>query len=65
MSREMLLHGAASLSSFGETSQVDFVDMTALFDGETVETVDDRKDYGETRLNCGGEVEGRGRASPR
>jgi uncharacterized DUF497 family protein len=44
---------------------VDFIDMTALFDGETVETVDDRKDYGETRLNCGGEVEGRGRASPR
>jgi len=38
---------------------VDFIDMTALFDGETVETVDDRKDYGETRLNCVGEIEGR------
>ena len=38
---------------------VDFVDMAALFDGATVEAVDDRRDYGETRINCLGEVEGR------
>ena len=38
---------------------VDFVDMAALFDGATVEAVDDRKDYGETRINCLGEVEDR------
>jgi uncharacterized DUF497 family protein len=37
---------------------VDFVDVTALFDGETVEIVDRRKDYGETRLNCVGETKG-------
>jgi uncharacterized DUF497 family protein len=39
---------------------VDFVDVTALFDGETIETrFDHRKDYGETRLNCVGAIEGR------
>jgi uncharacterized DUF497 family protein len=38
---------------------VDFIDVTSLFDGETIETVDDRKDYGEARLNCMGEIEGR------
>ena len=34
-------------------------DMTALFDGPTVETVDDRFNYGETRINALGEIEGR------
>ena len=38
---------------------VDFRRVTALFDGDTVETVDDRQDYGETRFNCLGEIEGR------
>jgi uncharacterized DUF497 family protein len=32
---------------------VDFLDMAALFDGPTVETVDDRFNYGETRINAG------------
>jgi uncharacterized DUF497 family protein len=31
----------------------------ALFDGPTDETVDDRSDYGETRINALGEIEGR------
>ena len=30
-----------------------------LFDGPTVEAVDDRFNYGETRTNCLGEIEGR------
>ena len=33
--------------------------MPALFDGPTDETVDDRSDYGETRINALGEIEGR------
>ena len=39
--------------------EVDFRRMPALFDGPTVETIDDRMNYGETRLNCLGEIEGR------
>jgi uncharacterized DUF497 family protein len=31
---------------------VDFLDMTALFDGPTLDVVDDRYNYGETRFNC-------------
>ena len=46
---------AANLAKHG----VDFLDVTPLFDGETVEMVDDRKDYGETRINCLGAIEGR------
>jgi uncharacterized protein len=38
---------------------VDFRDVTAMFDGPTVEIVDDRYDYGETRINALGEIEGR------
>jgi uncharacterized DUF497 family protein len=38
---------------------VDFRRMTALFDGPTTETVDDRQDYRETRVNALGEIEGR------
>ena len=38
---------------------VDFVEMSRLFDGPTVEAVDDRFNYGETRTNCPGEIEGR------
>jgi uncharacterized protein len=38
---------------------VDFRDVTRMFDGPTVETVDDRTNYGETRFNALGEIEGR------
>ncbi len=38
---------------------VDFRRVTELFDGPTIEDVDGRKDYGETRINCLGEIEGR------
>ena len=38
---------------------VDFRDVTGLFDGDTTEDVDARQDYGETRINCLGEIEGR------
>jgi uncharacterized DUF497 family protein len=33
--------------------------MRQLFGGPTFEIVDGRKDYGETRINCLGEIEGR------
>jgi hypothetical protein len=33
--------------------------MPELFDGPKVEAVDDRFNYGETRTNCLGEIEGR------
>jgi uncharacterized protein len=39
---------------------VDFRQMPELFDGAIVEVVDSRQDYGETRINCLGEVEGAG-----
>ena len=38
---------------------VDFRDVTPLFDGPTVEAIDDRLNYGETRINALGEIEGR------
>jgi uncharacterized DUF497 family protein len=38
---------------------VDFLDMAALFEGPTVETVDDRFNYGEIRINALGEIDGR------
>jgi uncharacterized DUF497 family protein len=38
---------------------VDFRLMTALFDGPTLEAVDSRVNYGETRINCLGKVDGR------
>jgi uncharacterized protein len=47
--------GQANLVKHG----VDFRQMPELFDGPTVEAVDDRQDYGETRINRLGEIEGR------
>jgi uncharacterized DUF497 family protein len=38
---------------------VDFVDVAPMFAGPTTEEVDDRFDYGETRINALGEVGGR------
>ena len=38
---------------------VDFRSVPQLFGGPTIEIVDDRRDYGETRINCLGEIEGR------
>ncbi len=38
---------------------VDFRRMAALFDGPTVEAVDGRQNYGETRINCLGEIDDR------
>jgi uncharacterized protein len=38
---------------------VDFRQMPELFDGPTVEAVDDRMNYDETRINALGEIEGR------
>jgi|HubBroStandDraft_6_1064221.scaffolds.fasta_scaffold550145_2 uncharacterized DUF497 family protein len=37
---------------------VDFLDVVSLFDGQVLEAVDDRRDYGETRIKCLGEVHG-------
>lgn len=45
----------ASLAKHG----VDFVDVTPMFDGPFIETIDDRFAYGETRINCTGEIKGR------
>jgi uncharacterized DUF497 family protein len=39
--------------------QVDFPDIFPLFDGGFLERIDDRRDYGETRIRCLGEVNGR------
>ena len=38
---------------------IDFADMPPLFDREVLETIDDRFDYGETRIKCLGEIDGR------
>ena len=38
---------------------VDFRRVTELFDGPTIDNVDDRQDYSETRINCLGGIEGR------
>jgi uncharacterized DUF497 family protein len=38
---------------------INFRRIPELFDGDTVEIIDDRADYGETRINCLGEIEGR------
>jgi uncharacterized protein len=45
----------ANLSKHG----VDFRRVAELFDGDTVQIVDDREDYGEVRINALGEVAGR------
>jgi uncharacterized DUF497 family protein len=39
--------------------KVDFIDVLPLFDSEVLEIVDDRFDYGETRIKCLGELGGR------
>jgi uncharacterized protein len=39
--------------------RVDFIDVLSIFDGATLEMVDDRFYYGETRIRCLGEIEGR------
>ena len=39
--------------------KTDFVDVLPVFEGTTLETVDDRFDYGETRVRCMGETDGR------
>jgi uncharacterized DUF497 family protein len=39
--------------------RVDFIDVLSIFDGATLEIVDDRFNYGETRIRCLGEIEGR------
>lgn len=38
---------------------VDFRDIPALFDGDVLESIDEREDYGETRFYCLGEIESR------
>jgi uncharacterized protein len=38
---------------------IDFIDVLPLFGGEVLESVDDRRDYGETRIRCLGEIGGR------
>jgi uncharacterized protein len=39
--------------------KIDFRDILSLFDGETVEMIDDRLDYLETRIICFGELNDR------
>jgi uncharacterized protein len=39
--------------------KVDFIDVLSIFGGPTLEIVDDRFSYGETRISCLGEIEGR------
>lgn len=39
--------------------RVDFIDVLSIFDGATLEIVDDRFNYGESRIRCLGEIEGR------
>ena len=46
---------AAHLTKHG----VDFLDVVPMFAGPTTEEVDDRKAYGETRINALGEIDGR------
>jgi len=41
-----------------EKHGVDFEDITPAFEGQTVNWIDDRRDYGEQRVNLLGEVEG-------
>jgi uncharacterized protein len=38
---------------------VDFRRVEQVFDGPVVETEDERRDYGELRIRCLGEIEGR------
>ena len=38
---------------------IDFIDIAPLFERPILETVDGRFDYGETRIKCLGEIDGR------
>ena len=38
---------------------VDFIDIVSMFGGELLENIDNRRDYGETRIRCLGELDGR------
>jgi uncharacterized DUF497 family protein len=38
---------------------VDFLRVTAIFDGRVIETIDSRREYGEARVRCLGELNGR------
>jgi uncharacterized DUF497 family protein len=42
-----------------ERRKIDFIDMARLFDSKVLEVVDDRFDYGETRIRCLGEIDER------
>ena len=42
-----------------EDRGLDFEDAALVFDGPTLEVVDTRQDYGETRIICFGYLEGR------
>jgi uncharacterized DUF497 family protein len=46
---------AANLVKHG----IDFIDIAPLFDGEIIEAIDRRLDYGELRIRCLGEILGR------
>jgi uncharacterized protein len=39
--------------------KIDFIDLVPLFEHDVLEIVDDRFDYGETRIKCFGELSGR------
>jgi len=39
--------------------ELDFIDVLPLFEGSVLESVDDRFNYGETRIRCLGEIGGR------
>jgi uncharacterized DUF497 family protein len=38
---------------------VDFIDVFPLFDGDTIDRIDDRFDYGESRIRSLGQIDGR------
>lgn len=40
-----------------EKHKIDFEDATIIFDGETVEQIDEREDYGEERIIAVGKVD--------
>jgi len=39
--------------------KIDFIDVLPLFENRVLEVVDERFDYGETRIKCLGELDGR------
>lgn len=46
---------ASNLAKHG----VDFIDVVPMFGGGLLEGIDDRRDYGESRIRCLGELGGR------